>query len=959
MYSYLDGYNDIKVNKDAATKSLMLAAGNGHCQVVRNLVDIGVSVNAVCGNTTALAIAAQNKHVDVVNFLMDVGADVNLPRHGATPLMLAMQSRGNDTIVKQLFAADNDIENRLLIQPNGLTTLMCAAMGGYFFPGIHLVNNALINDSIEQFELFRKDSSLNNVWTYAAINGNHQFIRDILMPRYRFENSLFIFIRSNNITGLQDFFNTLSKNNTSDAFLKIINKVDNIGFTPLMMSVILGNPIITRMLLEAGAFPDVLDNTGRHALIYSSACGSLDCIKELVDANTRVTWTDMKQMTALHYAAKNGHSDSLKYLVNLIKEREISSTGFNRLAMPVRKDGYYIVMDYNYITESMKKESTHFTNTNMHSSRVYWNLPHPLRDNLNDPDANSLTMLTHAGKNGHIECVRVLLDAKMDLGEHSTDIDLSIMHVAEAGHINIGKLLLERMSFRKSYIHHGAKTLEYAVKGGKLAFVKMLLECGVKTNSITHIHLAAERGHSEILSYFLEETTKLKSSTNDLNFRPGFLSAAENGHFTCVLEYIKLGLLKFENKLSYAEELFSAVCRAISNCHLNIVKFLMDNYHSNILNSIHDTAEPVINAACLNNAPIEMLKYLLEMNAYNDGNYHDLNLATPLVIACRTGNAKHSKVLIEKEANLNEKNERSALLHAAIGRNHSCIAIVLAAERHIGADFYDDIHHCAFKYLVKIGDKQCVAVFLANSVFLWQWYSDHLSYEPYRILEPFPGVQFWNYSQIRNDVDKCKQTTEANRLLSCLLTGSIPPGEFMFDQSQRSPFFHALTIGDVNVAVYLFANLYLTENDYRDLPRNVHLHRMISVDHSVGQAARNVMHYFFTQPWPLSTLSLLTVSSLLTAATNGTPSPRLPLVRRLGIPILFQRKLAFTEFLSRLCPNNWHLITCGIWFPSKTEDLIKVANNLRDRWREYLELCKNQDCECGGRLLQFKKKSTM
>ena len=57
---------------------LIMAAKNGHLNVVKYLVEEGADVNAhVMGDETPLIRAAWSGHLDVVKYLVEQGADVN------------------------------------------------------------------------------------------------------------------------------------------------------------------------------------------------------------------------------------------------------------------------------------------------------------------------------------------------------------------------------------------------------------------------------------------------------------------------------------------------------------------------------------------------------------------------------------------------------------------------------------------------------------------------------------------------------------------------------------------------------------------------------------------------------------------------------------------------------------------------------------------------------------------
>ncbi len=83
--------------------SLLYAAGQGHIDIIRQLIHRGVDVNQSGKNgTTALMLAAEYGQEDVVVALLRAGAEVNQTnQHGDTALMFA-EKYGHDEVVKHL-----------------------------------------------------------------------------------------------------------------------------------------------------------------------------------------------------------------------------------------------------------------------------------------------------------------------------------------------------------------------------------------------------------------------------------------------------------------------------------------------------------------------------------------------------------------------------------------------------------------------------------------------------------------------------------------------------------------------------------------------------------------------------------------------------------------------------------------------------------------------------------------
>jgi hypothetical protein len=100
--------------------ALMAAAGNGHTELVKLLIDKGADMNAIwpgwSNGVTALMIAAYNGHTEVVKLLLDKGADVDVKNpYGMTALIYAA-IHGHTEIARLLMnkGADVNAESQYL-----------------------------------------------------------------------------------------------------------------------------------------------------------------------------------------------------------------------------------------------------------------------------------------------------------------------------------------------------------------------------------------------------------------------------------------------------------------------------------------------------------------------------------------------------------------------------------------------------------------------------------------------------------------------------------------------------------------------------------------------------------------------------------------------------------------------------------------------------------------------------
>jgi hypothetical protein len=74
------------------------------------------------------------------------------------------------------------------------------------------------------------------------------------------------------------------------------------GTSPLMEAAGTGQVAITRLLLEAGADPDMVSHYGQSAAILAASEGHAETLKILLEWNARTDLVDHLGMTALKYA---------------------------------------------------------------------------------------------------------------------------------------------------------------------------------------------------------------------------------------------------------------------------------------------------------------------------------------------------------------------------------------------------------------------------------------------------------------------------------------------------------------------------------------------------------------------------------------------------------------------------------------------------------------------------------
>eukprot|EP00435_Cladocopium_sp_Y103_P011594 s837_g3.t1 len=157
-----------------------------------------------------------------------------------------------------------------------------------------------------------------------------------------------------------------------------------------------------------------------------------------------------------------------------------------------------------------------------------------------DTSPEGSTPLLLAVSRGHVEVVRFLIEAGVDYDEATTGGATPLYIAAWKGHVEVVHLLIEAgVDCNKARTDNGLTPLYIAAQNGDVKVVRSLLEAGVdydkaKTDDgTTPLYIAAQEGHVEVVRLLLQAGVDSDKARTDDGATPFFI-AAQYGHVEVV-----------------------------------------------------------------------------------------------------------------------------------------------------------------------------------------------------------------------------------------------------------------------------------------------------------------------------------------------------------------------------------------------------------------------------------------
>ena len=699
--------------------TILHEAVHGHCsqETLQKIVGKqGVIVNAVNKNRqTALTLACKAAQTASIHLLLKNGADPNIcDTEGFTSLLAAVHGHCTIESLNALIihAVDVDAQNndghtamwlacinrqqsfiKILLKaksnPNiastdGNTVLHAAVVGGCSKNIVqalidHGANvNATNRDNVTSLMIACQRGDVNTITKLLRAGADPDIISSGGMKFVHFADAEKSSIEAHKSMKSQAIYHGVDVN------------AENLDCTTaLMIACQNGDGVVIKILLDAGADPNINSIKGNKSLHAAVLGGcSEEAFKKIIDHGADVNSTNNESVTALMVACKKGNMDAMYVLLNAGADPHIADSNGNTcmhhaIVGGCSKEVLQVIIDHGA--------------------------------DVNSTNNDSVTALMVACKKGNVDATYALLKAASnpDIADSNGN---TCMYHAIVGSFSkeVLQAIIDQGADVNSTNKEGVTALMAACRKGNMDVIYVLLKAGVDphisdSNGNTWIHHAIVGGCNETIQEIINHGAHVNATNKD-NITPLIL-ACQDGNEVVIKTLLDAGADPYINSVEGHTSLHAAVLGGCSNEALHkIIDYGVDVNATNILNqtalelacqmgnvyalnALYDSGadssivsvqgNTLLHVAVLHDCRKEVLMFVIhhsvDVNATNNEN------ESALLVACQKGNLHTINILLDSGADPSiASTEGNTCLHYAVdGR---CSKKVLQAIIDIGAD---------------------------------------------------------------------------------------------------------------------------------------------------------------------------------------------------------------------------------------------------------------------------------
>ena len=453
------------------------------------------------------------------------------------------------------------------------------------------------------------------------------------------------------------------------------SKESKYGDTPLHQAVLSNSETTVELLIDADpGVLDACDDRGRTPLYYAAQLGHSTVVQLLVNHGADVEKHCKKNLSPLHVACYYGHSSSLKILLD--RGANPNSARMEKSLTPLLtacRGGHISCVELlldNPRTDADCKttgnwDPMHCAASHGHLHVVKLLISRGMSSGLTSPE--KWTALHFCSAKSHVDTIRYILEHDNlghDINAQSSSGYTALHEAARGGSLDIVKLLIEHGAEIDRKSNENWTPLLMASHSNKGDVVRFLLKMGanvfqrVGESQRTCLHIAAEKGHIDVLNILLDHLTNNKTACHASKYTPNQLYvnsvnthgrtpiylASSHGHYKVVES-----LLKHHADPNITEHIgWTPLHAASRHGFLDVVEILLANGASVDATTCIDNFTS-LHQAC-GKGHTEIVKVLLKYGANPDA--REMRGWSALQISVGYGRLETLQALLETDINI-------------------------------------------------------------------------------------------------------------------------------------------------------------------------------------------------------------------------------------------------------------------------------------------------------------------